>query len=137
MFGPCVIRRFTSFIIFYLLILFFYTVSHKSGTNISECQGREADNLNAIENLPATATEKKSKSKFTRLFRKLSAQKSVDLFESKATTPQLLRKEIFVSKRESDRTEVLATPATSRRLFSLSKHRPQRQRTASEAGAMK
>ena len=93
---------------------------------------REFTEADAVEELPVATTDKKSRSKLTRLFRKLSAQKSVDFVECKSTISQLPRKEMYTSKMESDRSEVFATPATSRRLFSLSRNRPQRQRALSE-----
>ena len=109
--------------------------SFLSGSNNPKNDKQQGtDESEVLGELPLSAVEKKNRSRFARLIRKLSApikaNPNQDFIQRKATTPQPTRKGIDPNKIEDNRNEIFATPATNRRFFSASVH--QRARTTSD-----
>ncbi len=99
-----------------------------------ETQDLENDN---ISELSVATKEKRNRSRFAKLIRKISApsKNSTDNHvQRKATTPEPVRKAPLT---RTDRSEIYATPSATRRLFSLSNNRRQRERTTSDTEIMK
>ncbi|XP_065063735.1 uncharacterized protein LOC135690187 [Rhopilema esculentum] len=107
---------------------------------VNENHSQSDDISTTFSEAPLTVNEKK-RSAIRKLLRKLSAPIKTsdrkDLVSCKATTPQLTRKGMAGYTKENNKSDIFATPSTSRRLFSLSSHRNQRQRTTSDSDAIR